>query len=336
MNTNNHSFEDREEERTDNIQVRKDWHNLKKIIFNRNYLIGFIAISVLIIDLIIIDHFSPYLREKSSQLFKPELISERENITEEDDVDIEDLAEGELVEKEKNTCNVKGINLYGDLVTYIPVGHFNDFGELEEDETSSENIYFAIKNAEKNEDIKAIIIEVDSGGGDPVAGEEINSVIKKSTKPVIVYIRSMGASSAYWAISGADKIYSMKTSAIGSIGVNYSYVDFSKSGEEDGATFNELSSAKFKNIMSPFKELTEEEKELIMDDLQKTHNLFVESVAENRELELEKVKEIADGWAYNGLDSLEFGLIDDIGGLDEVEEYLKKEILNNEDVEICW
>lgn len=332
MNTNNNSFEEQEEDRPDNAQVRKDWHNLKKIIFNRNYLIGFIAISVLIIDLIIIDHFSPYLIERSGQYFKSSVT----DISGEDDDLLEDDSSGDEDETEEKACNVKGINLYGDLITYIPNNNYDDFGSPMEDETSSEQIYFAIKNAEKDDDIKAIIIEVDSGGGDPVAGEEINSAIKKSVKPVIAYIRSMGASAAYWAISGADKIYSVKTSSVGGIGVNYSYVDFSKSGEEDGATFNELSSAKFKNIMSPFKELTEEEKELIMDDLQKTHNLFVESVAENRGLELEKVKKIADGWAYNGPDSLGFGLIDDIGGLDEVKEYLKKEILNDEDVEICW
>lgn len=326
---NPHDITD-EEINESNAKVRKDWQAVKRIIFNKNFLIGFIAVSVLIIDLIIIDHFSPYLREK---IGSSELISPSSYEDEESDEDKESLDKDDSEDKE---CNVYGINLHGDLITYIPNDNYDDFGSPMEDETSSEQIYFAIKSAEKDDDIKAIIIEVDSGGGDPVAGEEINSAIKKSTKPVIAYIRSMGASAAYWAISGADKIYSMKTSSVGSIGVNYSYVDFSKSGEEDGATFNELSSAKFKNIMSPFKELTEEEKELIMDDLQKTHNLFVESVAENRGLELEKVKEIADGWAYNGPDSLEFGLIDDIGGMDEVKEYLKTEFLNNEEVKVCW
>lgn len=326
---NPHDITD-EEINESNAKVRKDWQAVKRIIFNRNFLIGFIAISVLIIDLIIIDHFSPYLREK---IGSSELISSSSYGDEESDEDKEFLDKDDSEDKE---CNVYGINLHGDLITYIPNDNYDDFGSPMEDETSSEQIYFAIKSAEKDDNIKAIIIEVDSGGGDPVAGEEINSVIKKSTKPVIAYIRSMGASAAYWAISGADKIYSMKTSSVGSIGVNYSYVDFSKSGEEDGATFNELSSAKFKNIMSPFKELTEEEKELIMDDLQKTHNLFVESVAENRNLEIEKVKEIADGWAYNGLDSLEFGLIDDIGGMNEVKDYLKTEVLNNEEVKVCW
>lgn len=326
---NPHDITD-EEINESNAQVRKDWQAVKRIIFNRNFLIGFIAVSVLIIDLIIIDHFSPYLREK---IGSSELISSSSYGDEESDEDKESLDKDDTEEK---ACNVKGVNLHGDLITYTPNDNYDDFGSPMEDETSSEQIYFAIKSAEKDDDIKAIIIEVDSGGGDPVAGEEINSAIKKSTKPVIAYIRSIGASAAYWAISGADKIYSMKTSSVGSIGVNYSYVDFSKSGEEDGATFNELSSAKFKNIMSPFKELTEEEKELIMDDLQKTHNLFVESVAENRNLELEEVKEIADGWAYNGPDSLEFGLIDDIGGLDEVKEYLKTEFLNNEEVKVCW
>lgn len=331
MNTNNNSFEDRTEDRPDNAQVRKDWQNLKKIIFNRNYLIGFIAISVLIIDLIIIDHFSPYLREKTGQYFTSGVADDNEDdvVPEEDSLSDEDGAE-------EKTCNVKGINLYGDLVTYIPAHHYNDFGELEEDETSSENIYFAVKNAEKDDNIKAIIIEVDSGGGDSVAGEEISRVIEKSTKPVIAYIRSVGASAAYWAISGADRVYSVKTSSVGSIGVNYSYVDFSKSGEEDGATFNELSSAKFKNIMSPYKELTKEERELIMDDLQKTHDIFIKTVAKNRSLDIEKVKELANGWAYNGDDSLKLGLIDDFGGLDEAKDYLKANVLNNEEVEICW
>lgn len=316
-----------------NAKVRKDWQKIKKIIFNRNYLIGFIAVSVLIIDFLIFDFFTPDLRDKVNQWTAN---SESEYSTQE----LEDSEYGdentEEDETEKSECNVRGVNLYGDLVTYIPITDFNDLGDLKEDKTSSENIYFAIKNAEKDGDIKAIIIEVDSGGGDPVAGEEINNVIKKSSKPIIAYIRSVGASASYWAISGADKIYSIKTSSVGSIGVNYSYVDFSKSGEEDGATFNELSSAKFKNIMSPYKELTKEERELIMDDLQKTHDIFIKTVAENRSLDFEKVKELANGWAYNGDDSLKLGLIDDFGGLDEVKDYLKTNILNNEEVEICW
>ena len=62
----------------------------------------------------------------------------------------------------------------------------------------------------------------------------------------------------------------------------------------------------------------------------------VKRIIFNRNLELEEVKEIADGWAYNGPDSLEFGLIDDIGGMDEVKEYLKTEVLNNEEVSVCW
>ena len=65
-----------------------------------------------------------------------------------------------------------------------------------------------------------------------------------------------------------------------------------------------------------------------MNDLQKTHNLFVETVAENRKLDINKVKELANGWAYDGNDALKNGLIDEIGGLDEASSYLKNNILN--------
>jgi protease-4 len=311
-----------------NLRVRQDWQNFKKIILNKNYLIVFIAASVFIIDLIILNNFTPYFKDqfKSNQVNKTET-----PITQENKIDT-----GQTASSTESNCNVLGINLHGDLITYIPKTDYNDSGNLKADETASEEVYFAVKNAEKNNKIKAIVLEIDSTGGDPVAGEEIAKVLKSSSKPVVAYIRAVGASAAYWAATGASRIFASESSAVGSIGVTYSYVDSVKANQKDGYTFNDLSTGKFKSIMNRNKPLTTEEKALVMNDLYKTHDLFVKTVAENRKLDINKVKELANGWAYNGADSLSYGLIDELGGLDEVNAYLKKNVLNNEDSSICW
>ncbi|MFA5644557.1 MAG: S49 family peptidase [Patescibacteria group bacterium] len=309
-----------------NVRFRKDLRTIKRIIFNKNYLIVFIAISVLVIDLIIIDHFSPYLREKIN-LSHLEFLSK--------DSDLYKKTEGEAENPEKE-CNVRGINLHGNLVTYTASGDYNDFDLFSGDQTSSELVYFILKNAEKNDDIKAIVIEIDSGGGDPTAGEEIAKALKNSSKPVIAYIRSVGASSAYWSATGADRIFALESSDVGSISITSSYLDSAKANQEEGLNFNELSTGKFKNTLNRNKGLTEEERILVMGSLQKIHDLFVRTVSENRGLEISQVEELATGWAYNGADALEYGLIDEIGGLDEVNNYLKDNVLEGADVEICW
>lgn len=311
-----------------NLRVRKDWRNFKKIILNRDYLIVFIAASILILDLALVHNFSPYLNNKSQQS-DMETSATSEEPTKKTDSNTDKNAD-------ENNCNVVGINLHGQVVTYIPKEDYNDAGNLKVDEVASESIYFAVKEAEKNENIKAIIVEIDSGGGDPVGGEEMAKVFKNSSKPVVVYIRSVGASAAYWGATGASRIFASPSSQVGSIGVTSSYVDSTKSNQKDGYTFNQLSIGKFKDTMNRNKPLSAEEKALIINDANETYEVFVKTVADNRKLDVKKVKEIANGWAYNGNKALQLGLIDQIGGLDEVNAYLKDSVLNGEEANVCW
>lgn len=207
---------------------------------------------------------------------------------------------------------------------------------MEVDEVASESIYFAVKEAELNDKIKAIIVEIDSGGGDPVGGEEIAKIFKSSSKPVIVYIRSLGASAAYWGATGAIRIFASPSSQVGSIGVTSSYVDSIKSNQKDGYTFNQLSVGKFKDTMNRNKPLSAEEKSLIINDANEVYEIFVKTVADNRKMDINKVREIANGWAYSGNKALQLGLIDQIGGLDEVNAYLKDSALDGEEANVCW
>jgi len=237
-------------------------------------------------------------------------------------------------EIEEGACNIKGIELHGDLYTYLLPSETDEEGYVVEDVVASQDIAFFINEANKDENIKAIVLEVDSYGGMPVAAEEVANALKDADKPTVALIREAGLSAAYWASTGADIIFASANSDVGSIGVTMSYLDNVAMNEKEGLTYNQLSTGKFKDSGDPNKPLTDEEKELFMRDNQILHDNFVKAVAENRGLGLEKVKELADGSSMLGQMAMENGLIDKIGSLYEVEDYLKQKI--GEEAEICW
>jgi len=202
------------------------------------------------------------------------------------------------------------------------------------DQTASENIVYSINEADSDPNIKAIILEIDSYGVSPVAAEEVSNVLKNAKKPTAVLIREGGISAAYWAATGADKIFASKNSDVGSISVTMSYLDNVRQNQKEGFTFNQLSSGKFKDTGDPNKTLSTEEIKLLMRDVTIIHQNFIKAVAENRNLDIKKVEDLADGSTMLGEMALENGLIDQIGGLFEVKEYLKEKI--GEEAEICW
>lgn len=230
-------------------------------------------------------------------------------------------------------CNVFGVELHGDLVTYTAPSELNGDAP-DQDQTASEDIVYAIEEAEKDTRVKAIILEIDSYGGYPVAGEEVALALKRADKPTIAVIREAGASAAYLAASAADKIFASKNSDVGGIAVTMSYLDYVDQNKNEGLTYIPLASGKFKDTGDPDKILTQEEKELLMRDINVLHENFVKMVAENRNLAIEKVKKLADGSTMLGEMALQNGLIDQIGGMPEAKEYLKEKI--GEEAKICW
>lgn len=229
-------------------------------------------------------------------------------------------------------CNVNWIPIRGDIVTYSTgVTDINGDPILE---TTSEEVVYFIEEAEKNNSIYAILLEIDSTGGYPAAAEEIVRALNRSSKPTIAYIREFGLSAAYWVASAADKIYALDNSDIGSIGVTLSYLDNSERNELEGFTYNQLSTGKFKDTLDPNKSLTEEEKELLLRDLKVVHDNFVKSVAENRNIDISKVEKLADGSSMLGQMALDSGLIDEIGDLNTAEKFLENSI--KQEVKICW
>ena len=223
--------------------------------------------------------------------------------------------------------NVAVINIHGDIVTYL-----TDQSSAEEpdstlsDSVSSEEIVAYIDEIEGNGNIGAVIVEIDSYGGSPVASEEIADALKRMTKPVIAVIREIAASGAYMIASGADKIYASEMSQVGSIGITMSYLDYSQQNRQEGITYQQLSSGKYKDTGDPDKVLTAEEKELLMRDVKILHEAFVKKVAENRGLDIGKVEKLADGSTMLGLAAKENGLIDEIGNIYDAQEWIRSEL----------
>ncbi len=235
--------------------------------------------------------------------------------------------------EELEDCSVIGISLRGVLLTYIPDHSEND-SSFDHNVVASESIIQSIKQANQDEKIKAIVVEVDSSGGLPVAGEEIATAIGNSDKPVVALIRQIGASASYWAISSADRIFASKNSDVGSIGVTSSYLSGEEKNKKDGYTYEQLSVGKFKDSGSPDKTLTKEEKSLFLRDINIVYNNFIETVSKNRRISIDEVKSFADGSTVLGERAKSLGLIDEIGGIGDVERYIEGKI--GEKPEICW
>lgn len=220
--------------------------------------------------------------------------------------------------------NVALIKVQGEIVTYDNWYGYEEGYEY--DIVSSERVARYIEDAENRDHIRAIIIEIDSYGGLPVASEEIMSAIKRAKKPTVAVIRDAGISGGYFIATGADYIFASEMSDVGGMGITMSYLDYSEQNRREGVIYQELSSAKFKDTGNRNKDLTEEEKNLLMRDVAELHDIFVKKIAENRALEVEEVEKLADGSSMLGKRAKDSGLIDEIGDTYSAKEWINERL----------
>ena len=192
---------------------------------------------------------------------------------------------------------------------------------------SSTDIISLLEKADENKNVKAIILEINSPGGTAVASKEIADKVKqiKKNKPVIAWIREVGASGAYWISSASTKIIADPLSITGSIGVISSYLEFSELMEDYGVSYEGLSSGKYKDIGSPYKKLTQEERNLLQKKLDLIHNYFVNEVSINRNISKAKIQDISNGIFYLGIEAKSLNLIDELGSKDKAVEIAEQE-----------
>ena len=173
--------------------------------------------------------------------------------------------------------------------------------------TSASQIENAINEANKDPNVKAIVLDINSKGGSEAASREIAEVIKKSSKPVIAYIGDKGLDESYLIASSADSIVASSSSSIGGIGI--SYIDSKKYSRENltGVYNEEYLKLKKSNETDP-DNLINGQKMIDQDYTQ-----FIKEIAENRDLEPNYLSKLAFGKKYNGNEAKNLGLVDEIG-----------------------
>jgi protease-4 len=154
--------------------------------------------------------------------------------------------------------------------------------------------------------------------------------------PVIGVVGDVSASGGYMVAASTDYLIASPMSDVGSIGINMSYVEESEKNEEEGLTYVQLTTGKFKDIGSPNRPITEEEREKLLADLDIVHNEFIDIVTRYRGLERAEVVALADGASMPGAQALEAGLIDELGGRSEATARLAQILeMSEEDIEYC-
>lgn len=176
-----------------------------------------------------------------------------------------------------------------------------------------EKIISQLDEAEKNPNVKAILIRVNSPGGSAAASQEIYEELKKVEKPVVVSVSEVCASGAYYVASAADRIIANRSSSVGSIGVIMQIPNFEDLYEKLGIKYTTIKQGKFKDVGSPDRPITEEEIRLLEAQLKEIYRQFITDVAEARNMDAGEVEELATGWVFLGTEALELGLIDGIG-----------------------
>jgi len=174
--------------------------------------------------------------------------------------------------------------------------------------------------------VKAVVLRINSPGGSVTASDIIYHEVARLRngadgypgKPVIAQILDVGASGGYYVACAANEIRAEPTSVTGSIGVIMLKFDVSGLFEKVGVDTNVVKSGPLKDAGSPFRPMEPREREMFQHLIDQFYEGFVAVVAASRaDLKIERVKELANGAIYSGLDARELGLIDGLGSLDE-------------------
>jgi len=184
----------------------------------------------------------------------------------------------------------------------------------------------AFKDALEDEDVKSIVLRVDSPGGSALTSELIWREIElaKKKKPVVVSMGNYAASGGYYISCNASRIFAEPTTITGSIGVFGVLPNFTKLSNNIGIHTEEVSTHSNAGGYSVFTPLKDNTREIIQQGVEQVYSTFVNRVAAGRKMTPAAVDSIAQGRVWTGTDALKNGLVDELGGLDDAIKYAAK------------
>ncbi|SDB29878.1 signal peptide peptidase A. Serine peptidase. MEROPS family S49 [Desulfonatronum thiosulfatophilum] len=182
-----------------------------------------------------------------------------------------------------------------------------------------------IRRLREDPGVKAVLVRIDSPGGVVGPSQELHGALERlrDKKPVVVSMGAVAASGGYYIAVAGDKIVANPGTLTGSIGVRMELTNLQGLMEKLGIRRHAIASGQFKTTGSPFEELTEHERAYLEAVVMDMHGQFVRAISAGRDLTLEDVEKVADGRIMTGLQALEYGLVDVLGGREEALELLR-------------
>jgi len=184
----------------------------------------------------------------------------------------------------------------------------------------SEEVVRQLKNFSDDRSVVAIILRVDSPGGGVVASQEIYEEVKsvkKSGKIIVVSMGSLAASGGYYVSCGATRIVCNKGTLTGSIGVISEFMQFDSLLGKIGVKMNVIKSGKLKDAGSPFRTMTDVDREYFQSLMDNVHKQFVKAVETERKISHDTLTMYADGRVFTGEQALKLGLVDTLGTFED-------------------
>lgn len=178
-----------------------------------------------------------------------------------------------------------------------------------------------LKKFSETPSVKAIVLRIDSPGGGVVPSQEIYDAVRrvrtKGNKAVIASMGSVAASGGYYIAAATDRIMANPGTLTGSIGVIMEMANVEGLLQKIGVEGVVVKSGKYKDVGSPLRKMSDEERGLLQNVMDDVHKQFIEAVAEGRSLEVPEVQALADGRIFTGRQAKEVKLVDELGNLDD-------------------
>jgi len=189
--------------------------------------------------------------------------------------------------------------------------------------TDSKETIRLVKRFRENEAIKAIVLRIESPGGVVGPSQEIYREVRKtvSEKKVVVSMGSVAASGGYYIAAAADGIVANPGTITGSIGVIMGYTNFEQPLQKIGLIPVVIKSGEYKDIGSPTRPMSPQEKEVLQHFVDQTHRQFVRAISEGRGMDPDVVASLADGRIFTGEEAFKKGLVDQLGNLEDAIEW---------------
>ena len=179
-----------------------------------------------------------------------------------------------------------------------------------------------MRQAAKDKDVKAVVLRVNSPGGTVTTSDAMYEIVmrfkERTHKPVVSSMQEVAASGAYYVSLASDKMIAQPTTVVGSIGVIFNTFDLSGTMEKIGAQANAIKSGPMKDMGSPFKHLTPEERAVMQGMVDEYYARFLDKLTTHRNLPSAPIRAtLTDGRVFSGQRAMELGLIDEVGMLED-------------------